>query len=93
MSISEIRTQIYLERSQHKALKRLAHKRSISMAQVVREAVESYVTKAELDEMTEESYMSDPAWSLPEVGERFEGTGRRDASANHDLLLYGEEDR
>ena len=41
MALSEIRTQIYLERAQHTALKKEAERRSVSMAQLVREAVEA----------------------------------------------------
>ncbi len=41
--VSEVRTQIYLPRVLHEAVKKTASKRGVSMGQVIREAVEAKV--------------------------------------------------
>lgn len=90
MAVSEIRTQIYLEREQHEALKREAKRRGVSMAQVVREAVSAYLVESPgAQGMSDEEYLADPIWDLPIGSEEFEGFGRSDAAENHDEILYG----
>ena len=42
-SVSEVRTQIYLSEDLHKAVKKLAKQRGVSMAQIIREAIEEKV--------------------------------------------------
>ena len=44
---SAVRTQIYLPRRLHQALRRAAHLRGVSMAQLLREAAEEAVRRAE----------------------------------------------
>jgi len=91
MPVSEIRTQIYLQREQHEALKRAARARAVSMAQVVREAVASYLGLLAQEEtaVKEEAYPADPAWKILEVAERIGGSGHRDGAANLEEELYG----
>ncbi len=91
MAISEVRTQIYLEREQHDALKQAAERREVSMAQVVREAVARYLVEEEglgggLDP---ETYLADPAWTLPEVAEGIGGSGSPDGASRLEEDLYG----
>ena len=67
MAISEKRTQIYLTYEQHEALKRKAGERSVSMAEVVREAVDRYVVEEPpmmIADMDPSAYESDPAWRI-----------------------------
>lgn len=90
MAKSEVRTQIYLERRQHEALKREAKRRDVSMAQVVREAVSEYLAEpAGVQGLSSAEYRADPIWELPIGCEDFEGFGRNDAAENHDEILYG----
>lgn len=86
--VSEVRTQIYLTREKHQALRRVARAREISMAHLVREAVDSYL--AEHDggsDLHGKGDTTDPIWSLPERAVDF---GHEDASRDHDALLYGD---
>lgn len=91
MAVSEVRTQLYLAKTQHEALKTLAAKRSVSMAQVVREAIAAYLAGAKKGALDEAGYLADPIWALPEVGESFGETGLVNAAERHDDYLYGPE--
>ena len=85
--VAEVRTQVYLPREQHRELRRVARERESSMAQVVREAVDSYLAHlAGPRALDEEAFRADPIWSLPERARDF---GRDDAARDHDTLLYG----
>lgn len=46
VATSEVRTQIYLPRRLHQALRRAARRRGVSMAQLLREAAEEAVRRA-----------------------------------------------
>ena len=80
----EKRTQIYLAGQQHGALKRIAHQRGVSLAQIVREALTAYMAAE-----------TQPAWhratgSMDPLGDLIgcaEGDG--DLAAHHDDYLYG----
>lgn len=87
MAFSEVRTQIYLERSQHEALKRVATRRSVSMAQVVREAIALYLGKR--DARKRPADQRDPAWSLIEAAREIGGSGCSDGAARVEEDLYG----
>lgn len=87
MALSEVRTQIYLERTQHEALKRVAARRSLSMAQVVREAIALYL--GEPAEKRSRKSRRDPAWSLLEAAREIGGSGRADGAAQVEEDLYG----
>jgi len=80
MALTEKRTQIYLTLSQHSALVRAARTRNVSLAEVVREAVNAYLTR----KPGPEPGGSDPLADL--IG-CFEGPG--DLSDRHDDYLYG----
>lgn len=87
MAVSEVRTQIYLERSQHEALKRLATRRAVSMAQVVREAITTYL--ASPGENRRPADRSDPAWTLLEAVHGIGGSGGGEVASRADEELYG----
>ena len=80
MSATEKRTQIYLTAEQHAAVQRLARQQGLSMAGVVREAIEAYVTTRRGGLPT----TSDPLEDLAGI---FEGPG--DLSERHDDYLDG----
>lgn len=88
MSLSEVRTQIYLERRQHEALKRMAARRSVSMAQVVREAIARF-----LGEPTPGGNSppcdQDPAWSLLDTAREIGGSGSAQSAERLEEELYG----
>ncbi len=85
--LSAVRTQLYLPRDQHSELKRVAREREVSMAQVVRDAVGSYLAHlGDVPGPTEEAFRSDPIWSLPDRARDF---GWEDTARDHDMLLYG----
>ncbi len=89
MAESAVRTQIYLEPIQHRALKDFAKARATSMAQVVREAIASYLARTPTKTLSDEAYLADPIWSLPEVGAALDGSGPSDLAERHDTYLYG----
>lgn len=85
--LSEVRTQIYLPREQHRELQRLAARRDTSMAHVVREALDEYLAHERGgSRLLEEAYEADPIWRIPEQAVDF---GRDDAARDHDAILYG----
>ncbi len=85
----EVRTQIYLEKAQHEALKQKAAEKSTSMAQIIREAVAIYLTQSDMDEVfSQNAYLDDPIWKIPEVAQNFEGTGFPNAAEDHDKYIY-----
>lgn len=90
MATYDIRTQIYLGQEQHEALKKLAAEKSVSMAQVIREAVATYLLQAEAGEedFDLEEYLNDPLWKIPEMAEELGPSGVSDGSVNHDYYIY-----
>lgn len=63
MPLTDHRTQIYLTESQHRAAKRLAARRGLSLAGVVREALSEYLAAAESQQDTVR-WAGDPAAEL-----------------------------
>lgn len=59
------------------------------MAQLVREAVATYLEKEELErELSPEAYLDDPVWLIPQVADELGPSGRDDAAADHDKYIY-----
>lgn len=86
----EVRTQIYLDKAQHEALKQKAAQKSTSMAQIIREAVAVYLAQANADDDFDwEAYKNDPIWKIREAVEELGLSGILDGSINHDHYLYG----
>lgn len=78
MATSEVRTQIYLPRSLHRALRDEARRRGVSMAQLLRDAAAAALRNNNGDQ-------HDPLAEL--VGIVREGP--KDLATNHDYYLYG----
>lgn len=94
MGVSEVRTQIYLTREQHRELKRAAERSSVSMAQVIREAVAEFLARHPGRGPDEGSGHGDPAWQLLDAAEEIGGSGLADADASRvDEELYGPVER
>lgn len=70
------RTTVFLDAKLERALKRLAARRGVSFAMVVREAMAAYVAAPE-------------AGSLPSIAGKF-ASGRTDTSARVDELLWND---
>lgn len=62
MAVTERRTQIYLSDEQHRAATELARERGSSLAAVIREALDRYLTTA--DQRPSAPWADDPARSL-----------------------------
>jgi hypothetical protein len=79
-----------LEQAQHEALKKLAADKSVSMAQLIREAVANYIVQAAAGEedFDLEEYLNDPLWKIPEMAEELGPSGISDGSVNHDYYIY-----
>lgn len=71
------RTQIYLEPSQHDALKRQARASDMSLAQLLRQIVSEHLSDG-VPRFTKDEYMS-----IVDLGE----SGRDDVAENHDEHL------
>ena len=87
----EVRTQIYLEKAQHEALKQKAAEKSTSMAQIIREAVAVYLAQTETkteDDFDWEAYKNDPIWNIPAIAQELGPSGITDGSINHDYYIY-----
>lgn len=97
MPVSEVRTQIYLEEEQHRALKRAAEARRVSMAQVVREAVAAYIVDdraVQPDPLRDEAaYLTDAAWDILEVAQPIGGSEEGADASRLDDELYGPVER
>lgn len=79
-----VRTQIYLPRELHDALKQRAAREGVTMAEQIREAVSVYVAVGRTgDKVLRED---DPIWRFVGAGE-----GPVDASEAHDTHLYRDE--
>ena len=81
------RKQIYLATGSDARLKKLAKRKGVSEASLIREAVDQYLAKAESE--TAEDEGRDPLLRL--VG-LYQGAAPADGAANHDQYLYGRED-
>lgn len=82
MSLSEVRTQIYLTYEQHRLLKRRARLENKMMAQIIRQAIEQYLG---IDDEGKHLRKDDPIWKLAGICR----SGVRDGSIHHDHYLYG----
>ncbi len=71
-----VRTQIYLTEEQRQHMQRLAAAQHRTMAELIREAIEAY--------MTQQSSNTDPLWDLMGLG----ASGISDGSIQHDRDLY-----
>ena len=80
MAVTEKRTQLYLSQGDYRRLREMAHRKGCSIASLVREAIQEYFQKTEL----QDAWESDPLLKL--VG-FFEG--EKDLSKRHDEYLYG----
>lgn len=79
--VSEKRTQVYFPLNLYRKLKRKAKEKSKSSAAIIREAVERYLEKEEID------WENDPIFKLVGIGSSRLG----DLAENHDRYLYGKE--
>ena len=86
----EVRTQIYLAKGQHEALKKKAAAESTSMAHLIREAIAIYLTQPDTDDDFDwEAYKKAPIWNIREISEELGPSGISDGAINHDHYLYG----
>ncbi len=83
-SVTERRTQVYFPSKLHCQLKEAARRRGVSMAEVVRQAVDQYLAETP----SEKDWASDPIHRI--VG-LIKDTKITDAAVNHDAYLYGTE--
>ena len=81
MAIAEVRTQIYLPRAVHGELRKEARAQKKSMAQIVREAVETHLAERSATKL---DWERDPLARI--LGK---GKGPPDLSIRHDDYLYG----
>lgn len=83
------RTQVYLTEEQHRRIRRLAEAQYKSMAQVIREAVEEYVSQQMGTKGFLETSMSsaDPLRDIIGLG----ASGISDGSIHHDRDIYDED--
>lgn len=80
MITKSVRTQIYLPQELYQRLKKRGKKLNKSLAQQIREALDSYLFPEETG-----AGLDDSIWQI--VGKASSGTG--DLARNHDKYLYG----
>jgi hypothetical protein len=78
------RKQIYLDEGQERAIKRLATRRSVSEALVIREAMAKYLVDQESGDAEDLPVEEDPLLGIIGIGKH----GVTDGSVNHDSDLY-----
>ncbi len=81
---SAVRLQAYFNSLLYHRLQKHAHRRSESIAQIVREAVEQYLTTLE----QETAGPNDPIFQIPALASKYPGSGLVDAAVGHDDYLY-----
>ncbi len=77
-------TNVRFTKEEHEVLKRLALLENRSMANIVREAVASYLTRKEGRTLTTEELANDPFFEVVGIG----CSGTENASEKHDEVLY-----
>lgn len=80
------RKQIYIEEAQERAIKRLAARRGVSEALVIREAMARYIVD-EPEAPTVEQPEDHPLWGI--IGIVDDPDAPIDGSINHDHYIYG----
>ena len=78
------RKQIYLDEAQERAIKRLAARRGVSEALIIREAMAKYLVDADSGEDASVPPEDDPLLGILGIGK----PGVTDGSVNHDYYLY-----
>jgi RecA/RadA recombinase len=78
--VSMVRTQIQLTEDQAKALKRIAQSRHLSVAEIIRKAVDTVIKSSSVIDIEERHKRA------MEIVGKF-GSGKRDVSRKHDLYL------
>jgi predicted DNA-binding protein len=79
-------TNVRFTKEEHEALKHLALRENRSMANIVREAVSSYITREEGRTLTEEELAKDPFFGVVGIG----CSETENTLEDHDKALYGE---
>ena len=88
MTVNPVRLQTYLPREMYDELRQKSAKLGLSMAEVVRQAVDEYLAKE-----SDVPHPDDPIWRLPELGATYGSSQLRDAAADHDKYIYDEDRR
>lgn len=83
MKISEHRTQVYMPNSLNRALNQAARQEGVSVAQVIRQAVERYLGIGRSPRFPQHDPIDDIIGSLPP-------DGIRDAARRHDDYIWGD---
>lgn len=78
-------TNVRFTEEEHERLRHLAVHEQRSMAEIVREAVSTYLEQKEGKTLTEEELANDPFFKVIGIGR----SGMPDISIRHDELLYG----
>lgn len=87
MGTHMVRTQVYLPRDIYAKLHERAEEQGITMAHQIREALEDYIAKIELEEEDDGIWTADnPIFQM--LGMFDSGLG--DLALNHDEYLYGQ---
>ncbi len=89
MSTNMVRTQVYLPRDVYDRLHRRAEEQGITMARQIREALEDYLAKIQIELEEDEDngilHADNPIFQMAGIG----ASGLGDLALNHDEYLYG----
>ena len=84
-----VRLQAYFNPPLYGRLQEQANRLSKSIAQIMREAVEQYLSTLEQEVATP----NDPIWQIPALSAKYAGSGLPDGAVRHDDYLYGRKAR
>ncbi len=82
-----VRLQAYFQPPLYHRLQEQAHRLDKSIAQIIREAVEQYLTALEQGAAEPD----DPIWRIPALADKYAGSRVSEAAIRHDDYLYDRE--
>ncbi len=86
MAVDPVRLQAYFPRDVYERLRRESVKLGVSMAEVMRQAVQQYLEKG-----SDIAHPDDPIWHVTELARSCGGPRLRDGADNHDRYIYDED--
>lgn len=88
MAANPVRLQAYFPKETYKRLRQKSIQLGVSMAEVIRQAVQEYLDDGGQHETP---HPEDPIWRLPDLAETYGRSSLRDGAENHDRYIYDED--
>lgn len=88
MAADPVRLQAYFPRDVYERLRFESLRHGVSMAEIMRQAVQQYLEKEGEKDMP---HPEDPIWQIDELARSYGSTQLRDGAENHDRYVYEED--